>query len=71
MPLPFHIPSFLVPATYFIDITCGVILRGASIGAGVCFSLLGAFRRRSLLPLEPHRVVLSKAKSITAIYAGV
>jgi len=31
MPLPFYLLSFLVPATYFINITRGVILRGAGL----------------------------------------
>ncbi|NDQ57116.1 MAG: ABC transporter permease [Acidipila sp.] len=31
MPLGFYLLSFLIPATYYIDITRGVILRGAGI----------------------------------------
>lgn len=31
MPLPFYILSFFVPATYFVNIARGVILRGAGI----------------------------------------
>ncbi|MBI4462315.1 MAG: ABC transporter permease [Acidobacteria bacterium] len=31
MPLPFYVLSFFVPATYFINITRGVILRGAGV----------------------------------------
>jgi len=31
MPLGFYLVSFLVPATYFIDVTRGVILRGAGL----------------------------------------
>ncbi|NIP72778.1 MAG: ABC transporter permease, partial [Gammaproteobacteria bacterium] len=29
MPLPFYLMSFAVPATYFVNIARGVILRGA------------------------------------------
>jgi ABC-2 type transport system permease protein len=31
MPLPFYLFSFLVPATYMVNITRGIILRGAGI----------------------------------------
>lgn len=55
MPLPFYLLSFLVPATYFVNIARGVILRGAGIahlwvdalvlvGLGVALLLLAAKR---------------------------
>jgi len=31
MPIPFYLASFFVPATYFINITRGIILRGAGV----------------------------------------
>ena len=31
MPLPFYLLSFLIPGTYFINITRGIILRGAEL----------------------------------------
>jgi ABC-2 type transport system permease protein len=59
MPLPFYLLSFLVPATYFVDIARGVILRGAGLrqlwidavvlfGMGTVMLLAGAraFTRR-------------------------
>lgn len=32
MPLPFYLASYLIPATYMVNISRGVILRGAGIG---------------------------------------
>jgi ABC-2 type transport system permease protein len=47
MPLFFYTISFLIPATYFIDITRGVILRGAGIQHlwvdGLVLCAMGAF----------------------------
>ena len=60
MPLPFFLLSFCVPATYMIDISRGVILRGAGIthlwsnavvlfGMGVAVLLLSANRFRKMI----------------------
>jgi drug efflux transport system permease protein len=60
MPLPFYLLSFCVPATYMIDITRGVILRGATLshlwvnaavlfGMGVVVLLLASSRFRKMV----------------------
>ncbi len=47
MPLPFYIFSFFVPASYYINITRGVILRGAGIAYlwkdGLVLLAMGSF----------------------------
>lgn len=47
MPLPFYVFSFFVPASYYINITRGVILRGAGIAYlwkdGLVLLAMGAF----------------------------
>ena len=46
MPLPFYIISMFVPATYFINITRGIILRGAGLRHlwfdGLMLTIMGA-----------------------------
>jgi len=31
MPLIFYVISYFIPASYYINITCGIILRGAGL----------------------------------------
>jgi len=48
MPKFFYALSFFVPATYFINITRGIILRGAGL-AHLWFDALALFTMGSLL----------------------
>lgn len=63
MPLPFYLASFLVPGTYFVNISRGIILRGAGLqhlwidgltllGMGVTLLLIAArrFQRKIIAP---------------------
>ena len=60
MPLPIYLLSFLMPATYYIEVLRGIILRGAGwsalwdealvlLGFGVLFMLLSALRFKKRL----------------------
>ena len=55
MPLPIYLISFLIPATYYLEILRGIIIRGAGLAAlwdealalagfGIFFMTLSALR---------------------------